>query len=538
MKLLPIRNRVVWLLCMLPAILRAQTDFPGVDDRWRHYQSANFELYSRNSEGMSRELLHDLETLRAFFLESLKLTERRRLEVTVYYFRTDRDFRPYLQEVFRKNEGISGFYGSGVDRAVICLVPSGDSNVNRHLIFHEYIHHLFRASELNPPSWLNEGMAELFATLAPTADGKKMEFGHPMAARLAAAQTQKLMPLEQLFAVEPGSAVFRNDGHSGIFYSQSWALRHYLYFGESKIPADKRNLFVNVALAPRFKDPAALREAFKEVFGMDYPEMQKRLDRYLRSGRYYSGKIPLPAVPAARTYSARAVSRDEIQLRLAELALRTNQSPAAKLALLHAADRDPADTRPLEVLGAEALREQDPLTATERWAKAVAAGTRNPAIYRELGLMEGRAGFSRLDPYYRMPADRASRLRGYLMRSIEYNPEQTLAYEMLAWVEAFSPDPSIPNLSLIQKKYAGFTRKERTALALAFVRVRLNLPDEALEMLAALETMQLDEWEKQGVETVRAHIENRPVKGARPPTTSAAEAARMQVAPPRVKPGN
>jgi hypothetical protein len=531
-----LRGCALLLFCLLPAFVRAQTDFPGADDKWRHYEAPHFELYSRNSEDMSRDLLHDLELLRAFFLESLKLTERRRLEVTVYYFKSEKDFRAYGAPTYGPKHNFVGFYLSGVDRAVIYLIPGEDAAVNRQTIFHEYIHHLFRVSEQTPPTWFNEGMAELFSTVAPK-DGK-MEFGHPAKGRLWEAQTKSLMPFEQLFAVEHDSSVFRNDGHTGLFYAQSWALMHYLYFGESKIPAAKRNLFLNLILTDRIQDGPELRAAFQEVFGMDYPEMQKKLERYLRSGVYYSGKIPLPSIPTAKTYAGRDVARAEIQLRLAELAFKASRSSEAKLALLQAAERNPADTRPMEALGADALRDEDELLARERWGRAVEAGTRNPAIYRELGLMEGRAVFSRFDAYYRLPAEKAARLRDYLTRSIQYNPEQTLAYEMLAWVEAFAPEPSIANVTLVQGRYPTLGRKERTALALAFVRVRLGLNEEALEMLSQLETMHLDEWEVYGVEAMRAHIEKRPMKhdDTRPRTSG--EAVRMKIAPPKVKPGS
>ena len=48
----------------------------AVDDKWKHFRSPNFELYSRNEEKSSRELLHNLELLRAAFFDRSKLIER------------------------------------------------------------------------------------------------------------------------------------------------------------------------------------------------------------------------------------------------------------------------------------------------------------------------------------------------------------------------------------------------------------------------------------------------------------------------------
>ncbi len=519
----------------------AAGDFPGTDDKWQHFKSSNFELYSRIRESDSRELLHNLELLRAMFLDFFKLKERRRLEVTVYAFKSEKDFKTYGSEAYGAKHAFDGFYVGGADRAVIYLIQGEDAATTRQLIFHEYIHHLFRVAEQNPPPWLNEGMAELFSTIIPTSD-HKLEFGRPAAGRLWQLQQAAFMPLEQLFAVEQNSPLFRQGEHTGVFYAQSWALLHYLFFGDSKIEPERRRLFIALVLANAFRDAAHQRQGFREVFGMDYPEMLARLKTYTTSGKYFWGKHPAPPIPPAASYARRPVPEREIRLRLAELALRVSRSPAAKLMLLQAVEQEPADTRVLEVLGADALRDQDELRARERWSRAVELQTGNPAIYRELGLMEGRAVFSQFDVSYRVPAEKGQRMRDYLLRSIAYNPEQTAAYEMLAWVEAFAQEPSINNLNLVQRAYPNLTRKERTGLALAFVRVRLNNNAEALEILADLETMRPDAWETHGIEAIRAHIEGRPRRRANPPPTSAAEASRIRVAPPKISkpvtPGN
>ena len=158
------------------------------------------------------------------------------------------------------------------------------------------------------------------------------------------------------------------------------------------------------------------------------------------------------------------------------------------------------------------MRDGDQLTARERWSQAVEAGTRNPAIYRELARMEMSNLFSQFDVYFRVPEENVTRLRSYLSQSIEFNPEQSDAYEMLAWVEAFAEKPSIKKLNLAQRAAANLTRKERMLLALAFARMRLDKTDEALEMLAVLERMDPEPWEIYGIEAIRAFIEKRPIR--------------------------
>src|ERR1043165_1735380 len=53
---------LVLLLAMAGRLPAADREaLPAVDDRWRYFQSPNFELYSRNDDAGSRELLHNLE---------------------------------------------------------------------------------------------------------------------------------------------------------------------------------------------------------------------------------------------------------------------------------------------------------------------------------------------------------------------------------------------------------------------------------------------------------------------------------------------
>lgn len=507
-----LRFRLILLLVLSWASLRsAPAEFPGTDDKWQHYQSPNFELYSRNGETESRELLHNLELLHAVFFDTLKLRARRRTEVTVYYFKQEKNFRPYLAETYGPKNDFDGLYVGGIDRAVILLYPGQDMAATRQMIFHEYVHHMFQVAELNPPPWLNEGMAELFSTIVVNSD--KVEIGKPQVGRLWQINNESLMPFGKLFAVDRDSPIFRQGEHTGLFYAESWALMHYLYFGDSKIPPQKRKIFLERAMTGGFQDAADMLAGFQEVFGMDYPEMQRRLERYVSgSGRYFRMNSPLPGIPSGKTYAKRSVPLTEIRLRLAELAFRISQSPLGKLALLQAKDAASGDARPLEALGAAAYRENDQQTMRDRWTRAAELGTRNPAIYRELGLMEGRTFFNRFDVYFRLPEEAAARLRGYLLQAIKYNPEQSDTYEMLAWVEAFAPEPSIKNLNLVQRAYPALSRKERTTLALAFARLRLNHKDDALVILADLEAMQPDPWEVYGIEAIRAYIEKRPIR--------------------------
>ncbi|HET7538202.1 MAG TPA: hypothetical protein VFJ90_17200, partial [Candidatus Didemnitutus sp.] len=264
----------------------------------------------------------------------------------------------------------------------------------------------------------------------------------------------------------------------------------------------------------------------------------------VRSGRYQGRQMPPPQIPPPESYARRPVSRDEIRERLAELALRVNRSPQGKLAMLHAVDNGTDRVRALEVLGMNAMVEEDEIGTRERWEQALAAGSKNPAIYHELGTIETRRWFRSFDYYFRLPPARADYLRSLLQRSIEYAPKQSSAYEMLAWVEAAAPEPSVANVNLVQEHFNSLKDKPRTLLALVMVRIRINDLATARSLLDSLEKMPLDEKNAatmtHAIKFVRARLDSRPLdESIETPATETAGKPGLKihvpVAPPRVE---
>jgi hypothetical protein len=332
--------------------------FPGSEDKWDYYTSPHFELYSRNGDMTSRDLLRNLELLRAAFIDTFKLVERRPIPVTIYYFSRDSEMAPYKPESHRKNDELAGYYLPWPDRAVIVMsAEHGDAGL-RGIIFHEYIHHLFRVSEQEPPLWYNEGMAELFSTIEVKMES--LSFGKPRPDHVYELQNERLLPLEVLFGVDHASPIYNSGQHTGVFYAESWALMHYLHFGRTDIPKERRDAFLDYVQAQNEKtDAAAMRQVFRQTLQMDYADMVGRLESYVQNGKYGWGKLPIPAIPGRETYAKRSARPDEIREQLAGLLLRINRAPAGKLALLHALDANPNNIRALETLGINCLIEED-----------------------------------------------------------------------------------------------------------------------------------------------------------------------------------
>ncbi|MBA3850327.1 MAG: hypothetical protein C0502_10100 [Opitutus sp.] len=491
-----------------PAAAAPKEIFAGADDKWRRYESPHFELFSHVDDADSRAVLHQLELLRSFFLDSNRLSERQPVPVSVYAFATQKEFDAYKPANFGN---AAGLYLSRPDRAVILLAPSRQDEAARRIVFHEYIHHLVRVSGMTPPTWLNEGLAELFSTIELRGD--KMVFGAPVPYHVYRLQNSEFIPLASLFSAAPAEVHTGSDSHSGRFYAQAWAVLHYWYFGATRTPREKIHPLLSRLLSARTPPTHdQMARWLLEATGETYTQLQQQLVDYVRHGKYGTRALPLPKIAGKETYQARPMARAEARERLAELAFRMRRDPHGHLAMLEAAKT--GDTiRALETLGTDALLDSNDHLAQERWEAATAAGSKNPAIYHELGVQESRRWFAQFDLYFRLPEERAKKLRGLLQRSIAYAPDQAEAYEMLAWVEATAPQPDIANVNLVQSRFDTLNQKVRTIVALAFVRVRTADYAGATKLLDAIDQTEAELAACEAVKAMRRFIEAKTAAG-------------------------
>jgi hypothetical protein len=296
------------------------------------------------------------------------------------------------------------------------------------------------------------------------------------------------------------------------------------------------SLFLLAAGSPVTQsEPAQFRTVCKDLLGMDYPELQRELERYITGGRYTGRKAPRPMIPDKATYAVRPVATAEMTDRLAELSLRFGQSAYANLTIRNALSRQP-DIRLHELLGALALQDGETESAREHWGAALELGTTNAAIFRELARLEGSLLFNTFNVDYLLPEARAARLRNLLHKSVACAPAQSMGYEMLAWVEATSRQPDIAAVNLVQQHFSTLNERPRTLLALALVRYRLRETEPALAMLDQLDKMNLNPGLVFCAEILRARLEGRPVDLSKQPAEPTHQPGGMIMRLPSVEP--
>lgn len=468
-------------------VFAAPEQFPGLDAKWRLYRSPNFELYSRASDGFSRELLRNMETMRATFFHFLALPPRDTADVSIYVFKSTEKFRAYSSPQFEGKDNLLGEYRVFPDRDVISLATDEGIEVTKWIIYADLTKSLLLGTGGRPPSWLAQGMSMFFGTFS--ANTKSCIVGEADSFRSRLVRDNPTMDIEWLFRVEEGRSGYEAQETSNIFHAKAWVLLHYWYCGQSAVPVAEVNRFIHFMLQPgNAADEALVRAKFEEIFKMDYAEMNRLVSRYMRAGRFRTVQVATPALPSPDSYSMRAMDVGEMRERLAELLLRSRRDAMAKFVLIEAL-RGPRAARAAEALGADAAAEGDADRAQEYWRRAIEAGTTNAGLLRLVAQMEFARWFRHFDYYFRLPEERTASLRELLAKCIAASPERGEFYEILAWVEAAAPSPSIANVNLVQAKFPTLPNPARTLLPLATVRLRLGDRVTAGKLLDTVEEL-------------------------------------------------
>lgn len=224
----------------------------------------------------------------------------------------------------RRRKTLGGYFANDSDGYYTVINDLGSEEQTRETIVHEYVHHLMRRYSA-APLWIKEGFAEFFSTVQQTPKGQ-LVIGQPIKANVQYLRYVGLMPLEQLLAVGFDSIEYTGGQHTGTFYSQSWLLIHYLVLGEHELPKADVYAFIDDALNSRTTTEAH----FQSHLGIGFAEMEKRLEKHLKSGRSYTIKLELEEDRRAPSLALNPVSEQESETLAARIMLDVRSSDKSR----------------------------------------------------------------------------------------------------------------------------------------------------------------------------------------------------------------
>ena len=522
-----------WALLALVAALPA-----SAKELWLYARTDHFEIYSSASERQSRQLLGDLEEFRTGFRSMFSLAMTGETPVTVVLFGSRAGFENYEPLYKGKVKDLAGYCVGTGDRTYIALCTENWAAAYK-TIFHEYVHHIVKETGFRPPLWLNEGLATLYQTADIQKDS--ITFGQPDGRYLTLLKHKKFMPLEQLVAVTTKSPEYNEGTQASLFYATSWCLTHYLICGQDKTNSLKLLRFLELTE----NEKSNVDASFQEAFGMNYQQMEKDLDMYFASGKFYFGKkavafpdlrekiafTPVAEVAHAVTLQSlhwlvRRTRTTTATLASAERAAGSDSDRRFSVAVRELSAREPTAPEPYVLLATMAKADDTDVEAARLyWQKAAELGSKDPTAYLKLANGPMYTIMKSLSLDYRMPPLVADPIRANLDRAIALRPDYYEAWEMLAMLEALAEKQRLDVINQVQELQPKMKKSARTLLALAIIRWRLHDVGTCREIIEVLDTQTDDGYVAKIVKKLKLRLEKDEVKATADAVPAAATPA-------------
>lgn len=412
----------------------------NAEEKWLRLRTPNFEIYTPQNEKKAREIALYFEQLREFFLNYWKVETAPGTPVRIVLFGNEKQYDP-----FRPHKTTAGYFSHGIDRDWI-VIGAHQQGWER-IVCHEYTHLMVKQAGLDLPTWLNEGLAEIYSTFKPI-DGK-VQVGDLIPEHFYAIQSAWI-PVDRILEVNQESPEY-NGKNTAQFYAGSWGLTHMLMLSQQD-----RNLYGALLEKLAIGTPYA---AALESTGLTTKRLDGDLRNYLKQNtRFYGGVIPFKSQKSTASWTSAPVPPVEVDAILASL---QSSNPAkADDAKARLARLNPADWHSQESMAYAAWRTGDTKTALTHFEKAITLGADNAKLYYDAARASMYSGEKSKDSVT------------HLKKAIELYP---------LWAEA--------RLQLLEQfNYLG-RYSEALSLATEFKRITPNLASRLFRGMAYTEAM-------------------------------------------------
>lgn len=431
-------------------------------DKWIQLTTKNLNVVSNADESDTRELALKIEQFHFIFTKLFGIGTEGFLPVTVIAFKSDSSFKPFKPLYNGKPSNISGYFQPSEDENLIALTTSGYNEEHPlAIIFHEYTHLLNSYTPRQWPIWLKEGLAELYSTF----DVKKMDvtLGLPISHHVLLLRENKFIPLTELFNVAHDSPIYNERSKQGIFYAESWALTHFLMYGNNG--ARQPQLVEFVKLINTGMETA---KAFAQAFKTDTATIEKELRRYIGNNSYPGMRYTFKAIEGEKEAAVRPLSDAEVQFHLGNLLMRTRRLDEAETYLKQAIALDASLARPYEGLGFVEMRRDHYDRALDYFKQAATRDSKNFfAHYYYAEALQREALGS-------MNADTAAKMTNELRLAIKLRPQFAQSYYLLGFVIMASNSNLKEGLDAMQMALRLAPQNKHYLLTLARIQMNMN----------------------------------------------------------------
>jgi tetratricopeptide (TPR) repeat protein len=434
---------------------------PKPTQKWIEIRTENFRFFSNAGRSATRQVAVDLEELRAVLAELTNYDLHAPVPSYIFVFKGDRSFLPFKTRYEGHPAAVSGYFIAGDDANYIAI--NADARDASGIVYHEYVHYVANNNMWNLPVWFSEGLAGFYESFEVVGD--TVYIGLPIVRHLVVLRGAVPIPLEELFAVDHNSKLYNEVQRKGLFYSQSWALVHYLLLGNE----ERRVQLGKYLELVRYGVPGDA--AFRTAFNNDYDALAGELRAYLRNFNFPSIQTQANFGVDSQ-FEIRRMSYAEVLYRLG--ALLANQRPERpeRTAYFEAAiGIDPKYGAPISAMAVEAEKKANWESARALHERAAKCSPDDAMVLFRWGEFSSRRG------------GKIQTTIAALTRSTELDPSFAPAWAALARVYADAGLTSDEAIEAARTAHVMRPADLRATRDLVRLYLRLDRREEAVSLI-------------------------------------------------------
>ena len=483
------------LVCLTMAT--AATSAGAAADTWSEWKSPHFTIWSNANDGQTRSLAWQLEQIRSALVAlypwaKVDLSK----PLLIFAVKDENSVRALAPEYWEQRGGVRpvSVWVSGADQhyMVIRADVRGDDRaaVNPHTSsYFSYVNLILQSSFERPlPVWFSRGLAGVLSNTVVRDDF--ILLGPPIPWHLETLQEGKRLSVKQLTAVTRDGPLLRQDIGLQRFDAQTWALMHFLMFGDGGTHAAKVNRYATSINTGKDADAA-----FVEAFGAA-EQYEARFVNYINRTLFSYHKVKADADVKREKFVSRPLAAADAAAgrALFHVAMRRPLEANAQIAEARQSDPNSAGAQVAEALQLDIAGKRE--DAKIAYGKAVDLGTTNPyALYRSAVLQWPNPDDATL-----------KRMEAHLAKAVELSPNFALAHSSLAEVKVALNQSWTSILPLLTRAITLEPSSPWPRMAAARALRRFGNAEEALKMARSALALAEGEHERREAERLLAAI--------------------------------
>jgi len=483
-------KRISLLAVLLATALVWAGDRP---ENWLQVSSQHFSIISDGGEKQARHVAEQLERMRLVFHTAFpNMHIDQSAPIVVIALKDAKGFRALEPEAYlaKGQLQLAGLFLRAPDKNYVLLRLDAGGEHPYASVYHEYTHLLLSKAEWIP-LWLNEGLAEFYQN---TDIGEKDTIlGQASPDDILWLRRNQLLPLPMLLAVDRNSPYYHEEQKGSIFYSESWALTHYLQVMDAQNHTDKIRDYM-LAVGNHVDAVTAATQVFGEL-----KRLQSDLEKYIEQSRFSAFKLNKALPVDDALFKVQPITPLQADAVRADFLAYNEREKDSRDLLEQVLRDDPNNTLAHETMGYLEFRAGHLEQAQHWYQQAVALDSQSYLANYYFGAIAVNRGES--------GTGIEEQIESSLQKAIKLNPSFAPSYDMLAvfygnrhknleqaytlTLQAVELDPSSVHFRLHAAYILLNMQREKDAVAVLQEALRLaKTPEEIMSVQTSLQAAQ------------------------------------------------